>query len=481
MNTKIVLKTLGKVMRIAALLMLAPIICSLVFREYRVALNFVWTAIIFFVPGQALAMLNAGDGEIYSREGFAIAGLSWIVLSIIGAFPYIFSGVCGFIDALFTNVSGLTTTGAAVLTQPELLPRGILFWSCFSHWLGGMGVLVLIMAIIPLAGKNSMHLMRAEAPGPQVEKLVPKMRRTSLILYGIYLSLTVILFLLLACGGMSIYDSMLHAFSTAGTGGFSTLSSSVGGFGSLYSEIVICVFMFLFGVNFNLYFFILLGKVRAAFKSEEFKVYIGIIVISIIAITVNIAGLYGGFVKALRYSSFQIGAIISTTGFSTADFGAWPMFSKAVIVLLMISGGCAGSTAGGLKLSRIMILVKSIGRELKRVVHPRSVSVIRIDGKRVSEETVSGTNIYFTIYAALFLVSMLLISFNGRDIATTFTSVLTCLNNVGPYLDFSSSAGTFAEFSAFSKIIFCLDMLIGRLEIIPMIVLFSPALWKIRA
>lgn len=478
MNTRMIIKTLGKVLQMTAILMLIPAVCSLIYRETTVALDFVITALIFFIPGQLMALIKTRHNNIYSREGIVIAGLSWILLSLIGAVPYVLTGVSSYIDGLFTCVSGLTTTGAAVLAYPELLPRGLLFWSCFSHWIGGMGVLVLIMAVIPLAGKNSMHIMRAEVPGHQVGKLVPKMRKTALILYGIYFILTLLLVILLKAGGMGLYDSILHAFSTAGTGGFSTRSASIGAYDRVYYDVVVFIFMVLFGVNFNIYYLILLRKLRTVFKSEELRTYIGIVIVAMIAIAINISGMYGGFFKGLRYSSFQVGSIISTTGFTTADFGTWPTFSKTILVLLMICGASAGSTGGGIKVSRVIILFRSALREIKKALHPRSLNVVRLESKILAEEAVSSVSLYFVIYMMIMFLSVILISFNGFDPVSTVTSVISCFNNVGPYLSETTALGTYADFSAFSKIVLCLNMLAGRLEIFPLIILFSPALWK---
>ena len=359
------------------------------------------------------------------------------------------------------------------------LPKGMNFWRCFTHWVGGMGVLVFVLVVFSLEDKNTMHLMRAEVPGPETDKLVPKGRDTAKILYAMYLGLTVLEILLLwAHPKMNLYDSMVHAFSTAGTGGFSNYNNSVAGLNSAYVEAVITVFMILFGINFNMYYFLLLKKVKAVFKNEEVRAYLGIILGATVLITVNILSMYSSILEAFRYAIFQVASIITTTGFATANYKLWPEFSKMILLVLMVIGACAGSTGGGMKVSRILILLKSIKQELKRLLHPKSVNIIKINGKKVKEETLSGVYVYFIAYVAIFVVSTLLISLNNFDFATTFSGVLTTINNVGPGISKIGPLENFSQFSNLSKIVFCFNMLIGRLEIFPFLLMFSPGLWR---
>lgn len=386
-----------------------------------------------------------------------------------------YSKLCG---CFFETVSGFTTTGSTILTEIEGLPKGILFWRSLTHWVGGMGVLVFVMVLTSLDEKNSMHLMRAEVPGPEADKLVPKARGTARILYGMYFALTAIEVVFLLAGGMNLFDAVTHAFSTAGTGGFSGYNASVAHFNSAYIDGVITVFMILFGINFNLYFFLLLKEFKSVFKNEELRAYLGIIAGATVVITCNIAGGYHSLLKAFRYAAFQVASVITTTGFVTADFNKWPELSKCVLLLVMVIGASAGSTGGGIKVSRLLILVKSIRRELKTMIHPKAVNIVKVNGKKVKEETMRGVYVYFIAYILILIVSVLLISINNFDFTTSFTGVLTTLNNVGPGLNLVGPVENFAKFSDFSKIVFCVDMLIGRLEIFPFLMLFSPSLWS---
>ena len=416
---------------------------------------------------------------IYGRDGMMIVPSAWLLWSIFGALPFVISGaIPSYIDAFFETVSGFTTTGSTILTDIEALPQSMHFWRAFTHWIGGMGVLVFVMVLTSLDRKNTMHLMRAEVPGPEKDKLVPKMTDTARILYGMYFVLTVIEIILLLCGGMNLFDSMIHAFSTAGTGGFSNYAASVGHFNSAYIDYVIAIFMILFGVNFNLYYLLLLKEVKIVFKNEELRTYFGIIAVAAIVITLNICGQYENALVAFRYALFQIGAIITTTGFATADYCLWPMLSQCILLMLMVCGACASSTGGGIKVSRVIVIFKSIKKEIKQMVHPKSVNVIRVNGKKMDQELVKNIYIYMISYIVIMVASVLLISINNMDFGTTFTSVLTTINNVGPGVGGVGPTGSFADFSPFSKLVFCFDMLAGRLEIFPFLMFLTAFRWR---
>lgn len=429
-----------------------------------------------------LVVFRPKNRQIYAKEGFVTVAIAWILLSLFGALPAFFSGaIPNYIDAFFETVSGFTTTGASILTAVEGLPRGILLWRSFTHWIGGMGVLVFMLAILPSEGGSAIYLMKAEVPGPTKGKLVPKMRKTALILYGIYMILTLIQIVALLLCGLPLFDSVVNSFATAGTGGFSVLNNSIAGYQNPAAEWVIAVFMLLFGINFNLYFFLLIGNLRDVFKNEEFRAYILICIASVTAIAVNTVHLFDGKIgDCIRTAFFQVTSIMSTSGFSTVDFNLWPAFSKAIIIILLMLGASAGSTAGGLKISRVLILFKGIGREIRHMVRPRSVNVVRLDGKALPDETVRAATSYFILYSAIIAVSFLLISLDGFSFETNLTATLTCINNVGPGLGDVGPLGNFAAFSDFSKLILSFVMLIGRLEIMPMMILFSPSTWKRR-
>ena len=381
-------------------------------------------------------------------------------------------------DAVFETVSGFTTTGASNLPDIEALSRGAIFWRSLTHFLGGMGVLVFILAVLPMSGSRSMHIMRAEVPGPIVGKLVPSARKTAMLLYGIYIVLTLVETMLLVCGGMSIFDSLIHAFGTAGTGGFSSRALSIGYYDSAYIDIVITVFMIIFGVNFNLYYLILLGKGLEVLKSEELRWFLGIIVFAAVTIALNLGSTYGGFFGNLRYSFFQVASIISTTGYGTADFSLWPTYSKWILVLLMFLGACAGSTGGGIKVSRIIILGKAIRLELRKQLKPHSISIERLEGKPIGEAAIHSTLVFFASYFFLLFLGTTIVATDGFDLLSTFTGVVSCLSNIGPGLDMTGPAGSYVMFSPLSKIVMSLCMLLGRLEIFPILMLFSPKLWR---
>ncbi len=477
MNLRMLGYLFGVLMTIEASFLLLPLLTAAVYGES--VLPFLYTVIMALALALPLILLRPRDRRFYAREGFVAVAGSWILLSLIGAFPFVFSGaIPHYIDAFFETVSGFTTTGATVLREIESLPRSILLWRSFTHWVGGMGVLVLMLAILPADNSRAMHLLRAEVPGPTKGKLVPRLRETAKILYGLYLVLTLLELLALLIAGLPFYDALVTALSTAGTGGFSVMNASVAGYENPAAEWIIAVFMLLFGINFNLYFFLLLGKFRSVLRNEELRTYLLIALAATAVIAVNILPLYEGLGGALRASFFQVASIMSTTGFVTADFSLWPMLSKGLLLLLMLTGASAGSTAGGLKISRVIILCKNAVREVKHILRPRSVNVTRLDGVALPEETVRATSTYLTLYLAVLLSSALLVSFDGLPVDITFSASLTCLSNVGPGLGALGPVGNFADLSFFSKLVLSLEMLFGRLEIFPLLVLFSPSTWR---
>ena len=479
MNKKMTIYILGRMLGVEAALMLVPAIVSLIYREDGWKAFLITSGILFFVY-LIFGRKKPKDSTIYGKDGFIIIASAWVLWSLFGALPFWISGeISSYIDAFFETVSGFTTTGSTILNDIEAMSKGMNFWRCFTHWIGGMGVLVFVLVVFSLEDKNTMHLMRAEVPGPETDKLVPKARDTAKILYGMYLALTVMeIILLWVHPKMDLYDSIVHSFSTAGTGGFNNYNSSVKYFDSAYIDIVITVFMILFGINFNMYYFLLLKKAKDVFKNEEVRAYLGIILGATTLITMNILHMYESVWQALRYAIFQVASVITTTGYYTADYNLWPEFSKVILLGIMIVGACAGSTGGGMKVSRILILLKSIKQELKRLLHPKSVNIIKINGKKVREETLNGVYVYLIAYMAIFVISVFLISLNNFDFATTFSGVLTTINNVGPGISKLGPIENFSQFSNLSKIVFCFDMLIGRLEIFPFLLMFSPNLWR---
>lgn len=480
MNYKMMNYLMGKMLGVEGILLLLPGLVSVWYREEEWHSFFIVSAVLL-VLSLLMSRRRPANTAIYAKEGFVIVALAWILWSLFGALPFYLSGsIPSYVDAYFETVSGFTTTGSTVLINIEGLPRGMNFWRCLTHWIGGMGVLVFVMAIVPLGEKRSMFLMRAEVPGPTCEKLVPKARSTAKILYSIYLLLSVLEALLLLGGGMDLYDAVVHTFSTAGTGGFSNRNASVGFYDSAYIDGVITVFMLLFGINFNLYFFIYLKQFKEVVRSEELRVYLGIVAGSIALITLNILKLYGTPLKAFRYASFQVASVITTTGFATADYDLWPEFSKCIFLLLMIVGACAGSTGGGMKVSRIILLCRTISREVRQTLHPKSVNIVKLDGKRVPDESIHSVYVYIICYILILAGSVLLVSTDNFDFATTFSSVLTTLNNVGPGINLVGPSQNFHQFSAFAKIVFSFDMLIGRLEILPVLMLLAPKTWRKR-
>ena len=478
MNYAMVLYILGYICNVEALLMLLPLGVGLLYGE-SVGDTFGLTIVLLFAVGAVLTRKRPKKQTFYAKEGFVTVSLCWIVMSLFGALPLSLSGEVGsYVDCFFEIVSSFTTTGASVVANVEILSQNILFWRSFTHWIGGMGVLVFVLMVLPMAGQSSIHLMRAESPGPIVGKFVPKLRSTAILLYGIYMLLTVILIILLMLGGMSLFDSLIFSFGTAGTGGFANYAASVGYFGSAYIDWVITIFMILFGVNFNVYYMLFFGHFLQGLKNEEMRWYLGIIAVSTAIVTLNISHLYDSPLTALRYAAFQVSTIITTTGYATTDFALWPVLSHVVLLLLMIAGACAGSPGGGIKTSRIIISVKSAWQELRHLIHPRTVTRVRLDGRPVEEETRSTVGSFLTLYALIVAFSVLLLSVEGYDFNTALSAVLACFNNVGPGIGLVGPMGNYGFFTPFSKLLLSFDMLLGRLEIFPMLVLFSPSVWR---
>ena len=463
---------------VEAILLLLPALVSLIYGEFS-GVYFLIPSGILIVIYLLVGMKKPEKRTIYGKEGMVIVASAWILWSLFGALPFTLSGsIPSYLDAFFETVSGFTTTGSSILTDVEALPQGMLFWRSFTHWIGGMGVLVFVMVLTTLDKRNSMYLMRAEVPGPEKDKLVPRTMSTARILYGMYLGLTLIEVILLLLGGMNMFDSLIHAFGTAGTGGFSNYAASVGHFDSAYIDGVISIFMILFGINFNLYFFLLIRDFKPGWKNEELRAYLGIILAAVAVITLNISGQYPNPLKAFRYALFQVASIITTTGYATADYNAWPMLSQCILLMLMVIGACASSTGGGIKVSRFLMVLKCIKREIKQMVHPKSISIIRVNDKKVGADVLRSLYVYLMAYAGIVVGSVLLVSIDNLDFGTTFSSVLATLNNIGPGIADVGPVGNFAEFSPLSKIVFCFDMLAGRLEIFPFLMLFTASAWN---
>lgn len=477
MNYSMIRYTLGWLLLFETAFFSLPLACSLIYSD-GATLAFLFSMLICAALGGLMIIKKPRKNSFYAKEGFVTVSLSWIFLSIFGAMPFMFSGVTSsYIDALFETASGFTTTGASIFTEVEWLPESILLWRSFTHWVGGMGVLVFIMAFLPLSGGHNMHIMRAESPGPEVSKLVPKVRNTAIILYAIYFAITVIQFVILLFSGMSIFDSLNTSFSTAGTGGFGFRNDSFAS-ATPNQQIIVTIFMLIFSVNFNSYYLVLKCKFKDALNTEV-KVFFGIVfaAVAIIAFnTLTSADLFANIGEAIRHSAFTVASIISTTGFTSTDFSIWPSLSQTVIVLLMFIGACAGSTGGGIKCSRIIILIKGMFRELRTIIHPRQVKKITIDSRPVDHEVVRSVNAYIVTFIAIFVSSLMLISIENHDLITNFTSVAATIGNVGPGLGDAYSG--FSGFSPFSKLVFIFDMLAGRLELFPMLILFSPLTYK---
>ena len=478
MNYAIVLRLLSYILMTEGVLLLLPAAASLCYGEWFVMGVFLFTAALSALVGFLLHRVKTKSQIFYMREGFVATAMCWLLISIVGAVPFVLTGcIPNPVDALFETVSGFTTTGASILPGVEDLPKGILFWRSFTHWVGGMGVLVFLLSLLPLTGGSHVNLMKAESPGPQVDKLVPKVQSTAKILYGIYLFLTVLEFVFLLFGGMPVFESMLTAFGTAGTGGFGFKNDSFTSF-SPYIQWVVTIFMILFGVNFNAYFLLLMRRFRRAAASEEVRAYFIIIAVAVGIITCNIYSMYNGLGEALRQAAFQVGSIITTTGFSSCDFDLWPTLSKEILVMLMFVGACAGSTGGGMKVSRFLLLGKTLGKELKQALHPQVVAPVRMDGKLVSHETIRATNVYVAAYIFIFAASLFLISLDNFDMVTNFTAIAATLNNIGPGLNQVGPMMNFGCYSNPAKLVMIFDMLAGRLEIFPMLVFFLPDTWR---
>ena len=477
MNYSIVLYILGCVLKFESAFLVLPALVGLIYREHA-SVSYLAVAVLCLILGVLLTHKKPRSTNLYTREGFVAVALSWIIMSIFGAIPFVLTGDIPFyVDALFETISGFTTTGSSILTDVESISKASLFWRSFSQWIGGMGVFVFIMAILPMMGGSTMNLMKAESPGPSVSKLVPHVKDTAKILYGIYIAITICEATILRALGMPLFDSLTTTFGTVGTGGFGIRNDSIAGYFPAI-QITITVFMILSGINYTAYFYILTGKIKELFKIEEVRWYLAIIFGSVAVITWNVRSLYPTFSETLRHAFFQVGSIITTTGYATTDFDLWPALSKTLLVTLMFIGACAGSTSGGIKVSRILILLKTIRKELSLIIHPRQVKKIRMDGHPVDHETLRSANVFLVVYFVLLLTSMLLISVDEFDFSTNFTSVVTVLNNIGPGLNLVGPTQNFSIFSPFSKFVLMFDMLAGRLELFPMMILLMPSTWK---
>ena len=477
MNYKMIIYILGWVLKIEAASMLIPLICAVCYSENPEIYVWLVCILICALTGVLCSIRQPANKTVYAREGFVSVALSWIFMSLFGALPFIISGhIPNFADAFFEIVSGFTTTGASILTDVEALPKSLIMWRSLSHWIGGMGILVFLMAIVPLSGGGNVHFLKAESPGPSVSKLVPKMKSTAMLLYAIYIVMTIIQIVLLLFGGLNVFETLTLSFGTAGTGGFSILNSGVASY-SPYVQYVIGIFMILFGIDFGLYYALIFREVKIFFKSDELKVYIGIIFTAILLIFLNSRWLFSTVEEAFRHIFFSVSSIITTTGYATTDFNLWPEFSKVILIILMFVGACAGSTGGGIKISRIIILLKSIGKEIRTSIHPRTTYKLKMNGRIIQHETVRGVNVYMAAYVMIFFGAFLLISLDNFDFTTNFSAIAATLNNIGPGLNMVGPMGNYSAFSELSKVIMSICMLIGRLEIFPMLLLFSPYTW----
>ena len=477
MNFGFITYIIGWILNFQGVFLLVPCIVAMIYNE-KSGIAFLLSSLISFAIGALFVRKKPKNSSFYAKEGFISVALGWIVLSVSGALPFLISGeIPDIFNALFESISGYTTTGATILSDVESLSKCMLFWRSFTHWVGGMGVLVFVLCILPLADGNNMHLMRAESPGPSVGKLVPKVRSTATILYGIYTALTVIECILLLFGKMSLFDAITTSMATAGTGGFGIKNDSMASY-SMYIQNVVAIFMFIFGVNFNIYFLLLVRKPKEVLQSEELRTYLAIVLISTLIIGFNISSSFESIGTSIQQAFFQVSSIITTTGFSTVDFNHWPELSKFILIGLMFIGACAGSTCGGIKISRIIIAWKNLKNEISSFVHPKRVQIIRLEGRKVGNDVVKSVNVYFVLYFLIFIASVFLISIENRSFETNFTSVIATLNNIGPGLDGVGPMENFGEFNPLSKCVFMFGMLAGRLELIPMIILFSPWVWK---
>lgn len=478
MNKKMVFHIIGRIIQVEACILLLPLAVSLIYKE-KCWVSFAITAAVSLAVGTVMNFGSRVKSKvIYAKEGFVTVSLAWVLMSAVGALPFVISGeIPSYVDAFFETVSGFTTTGASILTDVESMSKGILFWRSFTHWIGGMGVLVFVMAIIPSITDRSIHIIRAEMPGPIVGKIVPKVKNTAKILYIIYIAMTVVEIILLCIGKMPLFESVVHSFGSAGTGGFGVKADSIAGY-SPYLQWVITVFMFLFGVNFNLYYLILIRKISNVIKSQELWCYVGIAIAATAAIAVNTHSMFGSIGETIRASAFQVSSIMTTTGYATTDFALWPSFSKTILILLMCIGACAGSTGGGLKVSRVVLLFKMIKKELRHMLHPRSVNVVKFEEKTVSKTVLTNVSVYMVVYVAVLLSTFLLLSFEKFSLETNFSAAVACFNNIGPGLAEVGPNASYVAYSPFSKIVLSLAMLFGRLEIFPMLFLFSKSSWS---
>ncbi len=484
MNYKMMGRFVAQILTFEGIFMIPALIISLCCGDSAAALGFAYTlGIIAASAGLLFLVCRGAPSAFYAREGLVCVGFSWIVLSLAGCLPFWFSGeIPKFIDAFFEIISGFTTTGSSVVPDVEKLTRGMLYWRSFSHWLGGMGVLVFLLAFSPGNGQSSgftMHLLRAESPGPNVGKLVPRMRKTARILYLIYIAMTVLDMAFLLAGGMPLFDAVCTAFGTAGTGGFGIKNDSMAGY-SPYLQNVTAIFMFLFGVNFSCFYLILLGQFKSVWKDEELRLYVGIAVASVILIVINVRGYYDTLGETVRHAAFQVSSIMTTTGYGTTDFDLWPAFSKGIIIMLMVIGACAGSTGGGLKCARLLLLFKSLRRNIRQVIRPQRVQSVRNSGQVVPEKVLDNANAYLAAYVVIIVLSFMVISLDNFSIGTNITAVLACFNNIGPGLEAVGPTCNYSAYSTLSKLVLCFDMLAGRLEIFPILVLFSRNTWRNR-
>ncbi len=477
MNYGIIFNIAGWVVMVEAVLMLMPGIVAIIYGEKNHIGIFFGCAVLFFLIGRLMTIKKPANNRFYAREGFVAVSISWILLSIIGALPFLISGEISNVDAFFEIVSGFTTTGASILTDVEALSKSMLFWRSLSHWIGGMGVLVFILAILPMAGGQNIYLMKAESTGPEVGKLVPKVRKTAGYLYIIYVTLSFIELVLLLLGDMPLFDALCDVFGTAGTGGFGIKGDSLAGY-STYIQMVTAVFMLLFGVNFNFYFLIIAGKLRTALGIEEVKWYFIIYFAAVIGIFISLYNATGVVEVNIKDAVFQVSSIMTSTGYATADFDKWPQLSRVIICIIMFIGACSGSTGGGIKVGRFVIYFKQIGKQLSFLIHPRSIKILRMNGKKIEHNTIRVVDTYMLVYIVIFAVSMIILSLDNFDLTTTFTAVSATLNNIGPGLGMVGPTGNFADFSFLSKIVMIFDMIAGRLEIFPLLVLLSPAAWR---
>ena len=482
MNYKMIARINAMILLSEAVLMIPALLISVFDGTAVTSRAFLISMGILLGVAALLALLSRGAKRgFYAREGLICVGSGWVSMSLLGCLPFFLSGeIPRYVDALFEMVSGFTTTGASVIPDLTVISRAANYWRCFSHWLGGMGVLVFLLALVPLSSKNegfTMHILRAESPGPDVGKLVPRMRQTAAVLYLTYIGLTVATFIFLIAGKMPVFDAVCTAFGTAGTGGYGIRPDSIASY-SPYLQTVVTVFMLLFGVNFSCYYLLLLRQVKAVLRDEELRLYFGIVIGSIALVAWNIRDLYGSFGETLRHAAFQVSSIITTTGYTTTDFDQWPSFSKAILMMLMLVGACAGSTGGGFKCARLLLMLKSIRRNILQVIQPQKVKVIRVNEKPVSERVVENTNAYLAVYMVILVISTLLISLDGFSTTTNISAVFACFNNIGPGLEAVGPTCSYAGYSVLSKLVLIFDMLAGRLEIFPMLVLMNPRAWK---